>query len=108
KVARQRRHVRLDGSQEVRQAGVRVVGNDGEGALRHVDVAGAALQRGIDDLVRDLGERLVPGNALPLALATGADALQWILKEIRLLDPGAAQRALLAAARIHVGNTGQL
>ena len=58
----------------------------------------------VDDPVGDLAQRLVPGDALPLALAPLSDPLQRLedpLLVVVLLAPGGA---LLAAHRVHVGD----
>ena len=52
----------------------------------------------------DLIQRLVPGDALELALAALADALQRMGDPVRRIVAMAPAGSLLAAHRIHVGN----
>jgi hypothetical protein len=59
---------------------------------------------GVEDGVGDLGERLVPGDAFPLALAALSGPLQRVedsLFVVVLLAPGSS---LLAAHRVQVGD----
>ena len=60
--------------------------------LQH-DGVGVFLQRRID-LLRDLGQRLVPGDALPLALTAGADPLQRIEDAVGVVGVPHARIAL--------------
>ena len=65
---------------------------------------GPLLDGRIDDRVGDLAQRFVPADALPLARAALADALQGVGDARRRHLEVAVAGALLAAARIRVGN----
>ena len=65
--------------------------------------AGAVLLEDVDDLVGDLGRRLIPRDALPLALAALAGALHRVAQAVALVHRRRVDRALLAAAGVGVG-----
>ena len=67
---------------------------------------GADLLDGVEDGVGDLGQRLVPGDALPAPLAALTDAAQRVLEPVRGLHLQAPGQTLLADHRIHVGDAG--
>src|SRR3972149_92045 len=79
----------------------------GGGAARRGGRGGAALgpvlNADVDDLVCDLGERLVPRDALPLAGSSFANAPQRVLDARGVVHQVAVADALLAAARVEVG-----
>src|SRR3990172_5972494 len=60
----------------------------------------------VDHQVGDLVERLFPRDALPLARAALADALERVLHPRRIVHAGAVTPALLAAARVEVRRVG--
>src|SRR5690606_2186067 len=76
------------------------------GALVGLELAGAIFLEDVDDLVGDLLGGLVPGNALPLALAALAGALERIAQTVGLVHGGGVDGALLATARVGVGHVG--
>ena len=65
-------------------------------------LAGAVFFEDVDDLVGDLGRRLVPRDALPLALAAHPRALHRVAQAVALVHRGGVDGALLAATRIGV------
>ena len=75
--------------------------NTGRVAIEDDRVRRAALQV-VDDAVGDLGQRLVPGDLLPLALAALACALQRMGQAQAVRHRERVARALLAAARVEV------
>ena len=80
-------------------------------ALRHDAGAGvkherprAVLRQCVHELVRDLAHGLIPGDALPLALAARARALERIEQAILFVHGLGVDRSLVAAAGIGVGD----
>jgi hypothetical protein len=78
------------------------------GAQVPVDGAGAVLlgHQGVDGAVGDLAQRLVPGHALPAALAALPHALQRVREPTAVVHAVAVAGSLLAAARVEVGHVG--
>ena len=69
----------------------------------HVVRRGALLAQPVVEVLRHLGRRLVPRNALPLARAALTDALHRVEESIGLVHHLAVLGALVAAARVRVG-----
>src|SRR5512135_3058703 len=66
------------------------------------DGLGPVRRRGCNDGIGNLVERFVPADALPLAAAARADALERIAQALRRDHQLAVASALLAAARKEV------
>ena len=97
--------VELDAAEQGREAvgsGEADVAQVAAARVRH-QLAGAVLLEDVDDLVGDLGGRLVPRDALPLALAALARALHRVAQPVALVHRGGVDGALLTAARVGVG-----
>jgi hypothetical protein len=62
------------------------------------------LLDGVQDVVGDLGQGLVPGDLLPLPLTTLAGPLQGVQHPLRRVQQPAPGRPLLAAHGVHVGD----
>src|SRR5690554_7564754 len=75
-------------------------------ALVGLELAGAILLEDVDDLVGDLLGGLIPGDALPLALAALAGPLQREAQAVGLVHGRGVDRPLLAAPRVGVGHVG--
>jgi hypothetical protein len=97
-------HVEHDGVEEVIGAeeshAVPAVG--GAGAEIPVDRPGAVGREDIDHSVGDVGERLVPAHAPPLALTASADPLQGVREPIRVVHALAEAASFLTATGIEV------
>jgi hypothetical protein len=99
----QRGALKIEEGQLSRRAGA--VAGVGRAAV--VDHAlGAVLDGDLDDLVRDLAERLVPGDSLPAASAALPDALEWMQQTRGRIHELAEADALLTATGIEVGQGG--
>jgi hypothetical protein len=66
------------------------------------DALGTGLLDRVEHGVGDLGERLVPRDALPLTLATFADAVHRVEQAFAPREKLAPRAPLLAAHRVHV------
>ena len=85
----------------------------GEHAGAHVDVVPGRplLPHGLVELGGHLGDGLVPGDALPLALAAGAGAPHRVEEPVGAVHDLRVLHALVAAARVgvrHVGRDGRV
>ncbi len=76
------------------------------GCQQREDRFRAVVLDGIEDGVGDVGERLVPGDLLELALAALADPLEGLGDAVRRVVAVAPAGPLLAAHRVHVRDPG--
>ncbi|MPN54911.1 hypothetical protein SDC9_202589 [bioreactor metagenome] len=61
---------------------------------------------GVDNLIRNHVERLIPGSAPPLSFAAFADADQWVLDTMRPIHVVVTTLSLVASTRVVLGNVG--
>src|SRR3972149_3252777 len=85
--------------------GLRTVAGIGRAVVEH-DRLGPLRDGGVDELVRNLGKRLVPGDALPLALPALTPALERVEQPRGTSFQVAVTGSLLATARVEVGHVG--
>src|SRR5690554_238919 len=76
------------------------------GALVGLELAGAILLENIDNLVGDLFGSLIPGDALPLAFAALAGALERVAQAVGLVHGGGVDGTLLTPPGVGVGYVG--
>jgi hypothetical protein len=96
----------VEGAQRVHQAAVHQAGQEPAvgGSADVDDGLGAFLFDGVQHVIGDTREGVVPGDALPLALASLAGALQGVEDALGGVEELAPGGAFVAAHGVHVGD----
>ena len=95
--------LRAEQRTQPQRPGAAALREDAGAAVEHQRTEAVLLQ-GVDDVPGDVGQRFVPGDTLPLAFAARAGALHRMQQAVGLDHLFRMHDALVAAARIGVGN----